>query len=284
MSDFTSGFWNIYVIGLTILSIVGCAWLLVSTGRIKVASKKDGTAAGGTAEVGVTGHVWDGDLQEYNNPLPKWWSNLFWITIVFGVVYLDPLSGPRHVSRRARLVVQRRVRRRSARKSTHRLKPLYDEVREDGRRSRSPPTPPARQTGERMFLTYCSPCHGSDAGGSKGFPNLRDEDWLYGGTPETIVTTITGGTDGRDAGVRSGAGRGRRPQRDCVRPVAVGASARQPEGTARQDGLRDELRGLPRRGRQGQPGARRAQPDRQRLAVRQFRDRRWPRASPTDAT
>ena len=87
MSDFTSGFWNIWVIGLTILSIVGCAWLLVSTGRIKVASKQPPTA-GGKTEVGVTGHVWDGDLQEYNNPLPKWWSNLFWITIVFGVVYL----------------------------------------------------------------------------------------------------------------------------------------------------------------------------------------------------
>ena len=87
MSDFTSGFWNIYVIGLTLVSIVGCAWLLVSTGRIKVGSKQ-ASATGGKTEAGVTGHVWDGDLQEYNNPLPKWWSNLFWITIAFGIVYL----------------------------------------------------------------------------------------------------------------------------------------------------------------------------------------------------
>ena len=47
-----------------------------------------GHETGGSSKVDVTGHVWDGDLQEYNNPLPKWWSNLFWLTIVFGIVYL----------------------------------------------------------------------------------------------------------------------------------------------------------------------------------------------------
>ena len=70
--------------------------------------------------------------------------------------------------------------------------------------------PAALQTGERLFLTYCSTCHGSDAGGSKGFPNLRDHDWLYGGEPGNIITTITGGRMGVMPGIRHDAGRGRR--------------------------------------------------------------------------
>ena len=86
MSDFTSGFWNIYVIVLVIASIAACAWLLWATGRVKVSAPKGAVKADGSAQADVTGHVWDDDLQEYNNPLPKWWSNLFWVTIAFGVV------------------------------------------------------------------------------------------------------------------------------------------------------------------------------------------------------
>ena len=193
MSDFTSGFWNIYVIGLTILSIVGCAWLLVSTGRIKVASKQE-PAAGGKAEVGVTGHVWDGDLQEYNNPLPKWWSNLFWITIFFSIVYLILYPGLGTFPGVLKWTSSGAFNDEIA-ASDARLKPLYEKyAKMDVEQIAADAA--ARQTGERMFLTYCSPCHGSDAGGSRGFPNLRDKDWLYGGTPEAIVTTITGGRMG----------------------------------------------------------------------------------------
>jgi len=194
MSDFTSSFWNLYVIVLVVVSIAGCAWLLFATGRIKIASKSGAKDASGQPAVGVTGHVWDGDLQEYNNPLPKWWSNLFWITIVFSVVYLvlypglgnlpgvlGWTSGGAYAKERADF--------------DERLKPLYDKyAKMDVEQIAADAA--ARQTGERMFLTYCSPCHGSDAGGAKGFPNLRDKDWLYGGSPETIITTITGGRMG----------------------------------------------------------------------------------------
>jgi len=193
MSDFTSNFWNLWVIVLTVASIVGCAWLLVSTGRIKVASKtgpKD--PAGG--KVGVTGHVWDDDLQEYNNPLPKWWSNLFWITIFFAVIYLILYPGlgnlPGVLGWTSTGAYKKEVS-----EFDDRVKPLYEKyAKMDVEQIAADPA--AKQTGQRLFLTYCSPCHGSDAMGGKGFPNLTDKNWLYGGAPETIITTITGGRMG----------------------------------------------------------------------------------------
>ena len=194
MSDFTSGFWNIYVIVLVVASIVGCAWLLWATGRVKVSAPKGTAKTSGASGVGVTGHVWDGDLQEYNNPLPKWWSNLFWLTILFGVVYLILYPGlgtfPGVLGWSSSGAYKAETTEFDAR-----VQPLYDkyvameipQIAAD---------PAARQTGERLFLTYCSACHGSDAGGGKGFPNLRDHDWLYGGEPANIVTSITGGRMG----------------------------------------------------------------------------------------
>jgi len=193
MSDFTSGFWNIWVIGLTILSIAGCAALLVFTGKIKVAAKQ-APAAGGQTEVGVTGHVWDGDLQEYNNPLPKWWSNLFWITIVFGIVYLVLYPGlgtfPGVLKWSSSGAFNDEIA-----ASDARLKPLYEKYAKMDI-VQIAADPQARGMGERIFLVNCAPCHGSDARGSTGFPNLADGDWLYGGDPATIATSITNGRMG----------------------------------------------------------------------------------------
>jgi cytochrome c oxidase cbb3-type subunit 3 len=191
-----SDFWGTYVLVTVVASIAACAWMLWSAGRTKVKAPTDAakTVAGAPAQTDTTGHVWDGDLKEYNNPLPKWWSNLFWITIVFGVVYLvlypglGNLPGVLGWSSAGAYTTE-------TKDFDARVQPLYDkyaaleipQIAAD---------PAARQTGERLFLTYCSPCHGSDAGGAKGFPNLRDHDWLYGGDPTNIVTTITGGRMG----------------------------------------------------------------------------------------
>ena len=196
MSDFTSGFWNIYVIVLVVASIAACAWLLWVTGKVKVGAPKGAAKSGpgSPGQVEVTGHVWDGDLQAYNNPLPKGGSNLFWLTIVFGVVYLilypglGTFPGVLGWSSSGAYTTE-------TAEFDAKVQPLYDkylamevpQIAAD---------PAARQTGERLFLTYCSACHGSDAGGGKGFPNLRDHDWLYGGEPANIVTTITGGRMG----------------------------------------------------------------------------------------
>ncbi|MBK9117183.1 MAG: cytochrome-c oxidase, cbb3-type subunit III [Betaproteobacteria bacterium] len=196
MSDFTSGFWNLYVIVLTVASIAGCAWLLISTGRIKVAAKT-GAEKGPvdkTTGMGVTGHVWDDDLQEYNNPLPKWWSNLFWITIFFSVVYLILYPGLGNIPGVLGWTSSGAYAKERA-DFDARLAPLYDKyAKMDVEQIAADAA--ARQTGERMFLTYCSQCHGSDAGGGRGFPNLRDRDWLYGGAPATIIETVTGGRMG----------------------------------------------------------------------------------------
>ncbi len=195
MSDFTSGFWNIYVIVLVVASIAACAWLLWATGRVKVSAQKGAAkASGGSTPVGVTGHVWDDDLQEYNNPLPKWWSNLFWLTIVFGVVYLVLYPG---LGKFPGVLGWTSTGAYNAERSDFdaKLQPLYDKyVAMEVPQIAADPA--AQQTGERLFLTYCSQCHGSDAGGAKGFPNLRDRDWLYGGEPANIITTITGGRMG----------------------------------------------------------------------------------------
>ena len=86
MSDFTSGFWNVWVIAITLGGIAFCAWILLGQSKAKTLPP-----AGETVE--TTGHVWDEDLRELNNPLPKWWSNLFWITIVFSLVYLALYPG-----------------------------------------------------------------------------------------------------------------------------------------------------------------------------------------------
>ena len=86
MADFTSGFWSVYITVLTILSVIGCAWLLWSQASFKAKLSKDG-------KVETTGHSWDEGLEDLNNPMPRWWMWLFYITIVFGCIYLALYPG-----------------------------------------------------------------------------------------------------------------------------------------------------------------------------------------------
>ena len=184
MSDFVSPFWNLFIVVLTIGGLAFCAWLLIVTG-------KGAPRPPGATKADTTGHVWDGDLTEYNNPLPRWWSNLFWITIVFAVVYLilypglGAMKGVLGWTSTGEYVAERGD-------VEKRVAPLYAKYA-------AMPVPAvaadaeARAMGERLFLNNCAQCHGSDAGGSRGFPNLRDKDWLYGGDPAKIVESITGG-------------------------------------------------------------------------------------------
>jgi len=188
MSDFTSSFWDWWVIIGTIGSIGYCAWLLLVTGRMKVKSGK----AGGQAD--LTGHTWDGDLAEYNNPLPRWWMWLFWITIVFSVVYLVLYPGLGRIPGVLGWTSSDAFAQESA-TADKKSKPLYDKyLAMDLKQVAADPQ--ARAMGERLFLNDCAQCHGSDAGGSRGFPNLRDRDWLWGGAPETIRESIMNGRMG----------------------------------------------------------------------------------------
>lgn len=184
MSDFTHHFWSLYVAGVTLVGILACALLLWITSRKKVEATADNT----------TGHVWDEDLREMNNPLPRWWMWLFIITMVFGLAYLAAYPGLGAFTGRLGWT-QRGEYEAEVAKADAELKPLY------ARFAEMKPEDMARDAqamavGERLFLNNCAQCHGSDARGSKGFPNLTDGDWLHGGTPEQIRQTIHDGRIG----------------------------------------------------------------------------------------
>jgi len=185
MSDFNSSFWSWYLGGITVSSMLACLLLLWLTGKARHMTASDNT----------TGHVWDGDLREMNNPLPRWWVGLFVITVIFGFVYLALYPGLGG--------------------STGQLGwtslGQFDAEVEEANLAEAPiyakfsamapeavaHDPQAHAIGERLFMNNCAQCHGSDAHGSKGFPNLTDNDWLYGGTPEKIKETLTLGRIGQ---------------------------------------------------------------------------------------
>lgn len=185
MSDFTSNFWSIYVTAITVLSILACALLLWFSGKAKAMTANDNT----------TGHIWDGDLREMNNPLPRWWVWLFVITIVFALAYLAMYPGLGTFGGKLGWSSLGQYQTEVA-KGNAEVGPMYakflamkvEDVSKD---------PQAHAIGERLFMNNCSQCHGSDARGGKGFPNLTDNDWLHGGTPEKIVETITKGRIGQ---------------------------------------------------------------------------------------
>lgn len=184
MSDFTGNFWSVYVAGLTLVGIVACLLLLWITSRKKVQATADNT----------TGHVWDEDLVELNNPMPRWWMWLFVGTIVFSLLYLVAYPGlgahPGELGWTSRSAYEQEVE-----KANNALAPLYAQFT-----SRKPEElagdPQAMAIGERLFMNNCAQCHGSDARGSKGFPNLADADWLHGGSPDKIVETVRAGRQG----------------------------------------------------------------------------------------
>jgi cytochrome c oxidase cbb3-type subunit 3 len=151
--------------------------------------KKDDHKEGET-----TGHVWDDDLSEYNNPLPRWWLYLFIITIVFAIVYLILYPGMGNYEGTLKWTEEKAwaeenqivLDKRKELFSTFIDKPIPEMVKDTK----------AMAIGERLFANHCSTCHGSDAQGAVGFPNLTDNDWLYGGEPATLVQTITNGRNG----------------------------------------------------------------------------------------
>ena len=183
MSDFTSSFWSLFIAGVTLVSVIACGILLASLSKRKVAADPD-----------KTGHVWDEDLDEYNNPLPRWWIWLFWITIVYGLAYfwfypgLGTWQGAFKWSSAGEYQEEVKV-------AQDRYGPLYARLAAVSLEQLAA-DPEAKVVGQRLFINYCSQCHASDARGSKGFPNLTDDDWLHGGTPEAIKTTILDGRRG----------------------------------------------------------------------------------------
>lgn len=205
-----SSFWSIWITVLTIVVIVGCFVLL------RIVSKNNT----GVEEGKSMGHSFDG-IEELNNPLPKWWSYLFYVTIVFGVIYLALYPGlgnfkgflgwssanqsigtENGIAADSKAAVELAVKEgrwvqydQEVKRAEEKFGPIFKAYAE---------TPldelvkneEALKVGGRLFLHNCSQCHGSDARGSKGFPNLTDGDWLYGGELATIKTSIMNGRHG----------------------------------------------------------------------------------------
>jgi len=183
MSDFVSNGWALFVAAATVLGLALCLALLIIASRRKV-----------MAEDNSTGHVWDEDIRELNNPLPRWWMVLFVLTVAFGGLYLAlyPGLGSFSGSLQWTSVSQYQDEQAKARQATQAIYARFDGKPVEVLAS----DPQATAIGERLFANNCATCHGSDAKGSKGFPNLTDNDWLYGGSGDTIVETITKGREG----------------------------------------------------------------------------------------
>jgi len=180
-----TSFWSWYVTLLSLGTIAALVWLLLAT--------RKGQRPDSTEE--TVGHSYDG-IEEYDNPLPRWWFMLFVGTVVFALGYLALYPG---LGNWKGLLpgyedgwTQVKEWQREMDKADEQYGPLYakyaampvEEVAKD---------PQALKMGGRLFASNCSVCHGSDAKGAYGFPNLTDDDWLWGGEPETIKTTILHG-------------------------------------------------------------------------------------------
>ena len=183
MSDFVNTGWAVYVVALVVGGLVFCLFILLVASKRKVMANDN-----------TTGHVWDEDLQELNNPLPRWWMWLFVITVVFAAIYLTlyPGLGSAPGTLKWSSAGQWDTEQAKARLA---MAPVYAKF------SAMPAAELAKDSqamgiGERLFVNNCAQCHGSDAHGSKGFPNLTDNDWLGGSGPEYIAKTITGGRMG----------------------------------------------------------------------------------------
>lgn len=195
-----SSFWSTWISVLTIACIVFCAVILTWNLKNHV----------GVKEGESTGHEFDG-IEEMNNPLPKWWTYMFYATIVWSVYYFAAYpglgnykgflnwtssnQGIKNLAESKAAVEQNKLDGKNVQ-----LDREYDAANETYAKEFAKYTsrdildlaydPDALKVGQRLFLQNCSQCHGSDARGQRGFPNLTDDDWLYGGTPDKIKETL----------------------------------------------------------------------------------------------
>ncbi len=176
--------WSWYVIVLVVLNIGGCVWLLWWTGKSRP----------GDAKPEDTSHVWDGDITEYNKPLPRWWINLFYLTIVFSIGYLawyGGLGGYPGYSKWSSQGEHARDKNADTARLDATFAPYHgkaiDELAND---------PDAVRLGRSIFGNTCATCHGSSAMGAVGYPNLADSTWHWGGQPDQVLESVVKGREG----------------------------------------------------------------------------------------
>ncbi len=177
-----SAFWHWFVVIITLAFIAAMVWLFIATGRAKVPS--------GTNQEGqqTTGHVWDEDLTELNNPMPRWWLWLFYGTVIFSLIYmvlypgLGNFSGTLGWSSESQYQDERQAANAAFDERFGLLAELSLEALAEH--------PDALRVGRNIFAHNCSTCHGSDARGARGYPNLTNNHWIWGGAPEQVLHSI----------------------------------------------------------------------------------------------
>ncbi len=214
MSDFISSFWSYYIAIIALGGIVWCVYLLFSQ---RAWLKRD------VKVVESTGHVWDGDLTELNNPVPRWWTVMYLLLCAFALGYLVLYPGLGSYKGTLGFTAGNQVLQEQEALNA-RIQPIYE-------RFRDMPIPEiakdaqARDIGQRLFLNNCAQCHGSDAKGGRGFPNLTDNDWLWGGLARSDPADHHQGPARHDAGLGCGHQTGRSIGHRPVRAFAVGPGA-----------------------------------------------------------
>jgi cytochrome c oxidase cbb3-type subunit 3 len=174
--------WGIYVALLVLVNVIGALWLLFATAKRQ------------PKEEDTTGHVWDEDLSEYNNALPRWWLGMFLLSVVFAAAYLVFYPGFGAVAGTLGWTSTSEVKSELA-ENNRKLEAVFSRFR-DQDIEQLQHDPEALNIGRNVFANNCIACHGSDARGAKGYPNLTDNDWLYGGSPDQVMTTILNGRGG----------------------------------------------------------------------------------------
>jgi len=177
-----AAFWAWFVAAGTIAFVIWCVWLIRWAGKQGPQNKEDED---------LVGHKWDGDLEEWNNPAPKWWLYLYFITIAWGVVYLISYPGL-GITEGLLNWSQQGQYEQEMQAAEARYAPIYERfaAMEFGALSQDPE---AQELGQSLFASYCTTCHGSDARGAPGYPNLADDDWIWGDDEIAIIATITHG-------------------------------------------------------------------------------------------
>lgn len=174
---------SLVLAGVVLANILGCLWLLLGTSN----SSND-------TEEHEDDHVWDEDIHELNNPMPRWWLGMFILSIVFALGYLVlypglgawqgtlDWSGDKELQANLAVITDGRHQQLASLSA-----PALEQIANN---------PEAEAIGASVFSQYCVGCHGVNAQGAVGFPNLNDQDWLYGGDADTILSSITNGRSG----------------------------------------------------------------------------------------
>ncbi len=175
-------FWHWFIAAGTIAFVVWCVRLIQWAGK---QGPQD------VADEDLVGHVWDGDLVEWNNPAPKWWLYLYFITIAWAVGYmiaypgLGSFDGLLGWSQQGQYEEEMQA-------AADRYEPIYENFAAMDFEALKG-NAEALKLGGSLYASYCTTCHGSDARGASGYPNLTDNDWLWGNSEAAITATLKNG-------------------------------------------------------------------------------------------